>query len=156
MIKTETATIGGREWQVTTFTGTKSIRVFHAIVAAVGTPLAEMLNSLARAKASGKDITESDLDLSKVVGMILDANRQPTDVERLLLTLLQNAVVDQKLMSAAVFDDVFSGADIVHLVPAIRFVLEANYGDFFGMVATYIAELEARKAAPAPASAPAA
>ncbi|PZQ49756.1 MAG: hypothetical protein DI556_09805 [Rhodovulum sulfidophilum] len=140
MIKTETATIGGREWQVTTFTGLKSIRVFHAVMAAVGTPLAELLNSLAKAKAARKSFADSDLDLSKVVGMILDANRQPADIERLLFTVLQNTVVDRKAMSATVFDEVFSGSEIVHLYAVVKFVLEANYGDFFVMAASFMSE----------------
>lgn len=142
MLETRKKTIGGREWSVTQFTGTKTLTVLHRVFSSIGTSAAEIISSATNAKMAKKQLIDVNLDLSKAVQLFLSSNNSPEELERLLFTLLQNTTVDNMQMSRVVFDDVFAGPAFINIGPVIVFVLEANYGDFMVLLKSYIAQLD--------------
>lgn len=140
MIETKFKTIGGHDWSVTQFTGTKSIRVYHALMAALGTPVGQAIDGLAAGKASTGKLSLAGVDVARIMQQLILSNPDADGVEKLLFLLLSSSAVDKQPMSKGVFDNVFSGPDIVHLPAVITFVFEANYGDFLTALKSYIAQ----------------
>ena len=140
MIETKFKTIGGHDWSVTQFTGTKSIRVYHALMAALGTPVGQAIDGIASVKASTGKTTIAGVGVAKIMQQMILNNPDADGVEKLLFLLLSSSAVDKQPMSKAVFDTTFSGPDIVHLPAVITFVFEVNYGDFLTALKSYIAQ----------------
>lgn len=142
MLETRTKNIGGHEWRVSQFTGTKTLKVLYKVFASLGPAAGEAIGIAAGAKSAKKKLTEANLDLAKVVQLFLASNKSEDEIENLLFTLFQNSFVDNIPMSRSVFDDVFAGPAFVNIGPALVFVLETNYGDFMGQLKSYIAQLD--------------
>lgn len=126
MIKTETATINGRDWQCTQFTGTKNFDVLYSVASIVGPSLARVIDT----KAIGKNVLEADVNFGTVADTLFKGLGKSADALALVHKILQNTHVDGKPMSQAVFDDVFAGPSIQDLVPVLAFAMRTNFGDF--------------------------
>lgn len=129
MLEQKTKVIGGRTWMVTQFTGTKTLRVMYALTKSLGPAVAALSGALGGKKPTS--VLDMNVDLSEVVKQFLAGNASEAEVEKLIFTLLQNAVVDNRAVTKDMFDEVFAGPRFFDLPTVLAFVIEANYGDFF-------------------------
>jgi len=143
VIKTETTTINGREWQCTQFSGTKNFDVLYSLAAILGPSLARML------KAQGGNILDAEVDFGNMADVLFKGLGKSSDALALINRLLQNTHVDGKPMSTAVFDEVFAGPDIQTLIPALTFAMRTNFGDFSQATALIIGASVAQEESPA-------
>lgn len=140
MIETKRKTIAGREWSVVTFTGTKSIKVWHMIGTALGPALGQFISTAVNAKISTNAGGLPQVDFAKGVQLFLNSNASSAQLEADILQLLSNTSVDGTPLTKVIFDDTFAGPAIFNLKDVLLFVFEANYGDFTAALRSFIGQ----------------
>lgn len=128
MIKTETKTINGREWQCTQWSGSKNLAMFHRITTLI-------LPTFAHGIAPGKSVLSANVNLAGAVDTLIAGIGTSKDFDALVKDLLANVHIDGRHITSAEFDVAFVGSKIFDLAPGIMFVIETNFGDFSKLVA---------------------
>lgn len=153
MIETKSKTINGRNWTVTQFTGTKSLKAFHIVFNTLGPAVGQLAGSVAALRQAMKTGVAAKADTGSAITLLLDRMGDTPTLEANLLWLLSSAAVDGTPVNRAVFDDVFTGPGILALPEVLKFVVETNYGDFTGPLKSFIARLDSEEQADAAPSA---
>lgn len=143
-ISTETKTIDGREFYVSTFPARKSISILSRLINLLGPGVAEGLKALAGKE--GAATLDIDLDYGVAGSLIqeLVARLDEDKVLRLILDMLEVGAVQMIVkdgekvrkvefgpQSLEQFDSEFAGA-LATVGKLVGFIVEVNYKDFFG------------------------
>ncbi|MFC3227330.1 phage tail assembly chaperone [Marinibaculum pumilum] len=128
MIEHREKTIGGHEYSVTQFPAMQGLRIAVRLVKLVGPGMAKALDGKGLA-----GVLDSDIGVSDMVGALVDRLDEGTTPE-FVRQLLSATVRDGRdLSDERNFNDAYA-ANYRELIGALGFVLEVNYGDFFGAV----------------------
>jgi len=132
MIESKTREIDGHQYQVTQFAAMTGLRYAVRLVKIIGPGLGKALGGV----DSLAGLMEADLSDAGIGGMVqaLTDNLDADGTPRLILDLLSATHRDNKEMTETVFNTVYAG-NYGELVKALKFVLEVNYGGFFGALA---------------------
>ena len=132
--------IDGLTFTVTQFPGGRAARIWARLVKLIGEPLGALVQGFA---ASGSASLNAIPDISGTVKKLVDNLDAPT-FEGLVKELLASTAVQGvgpdgnqragNLSENNLFDAVFAGR-MALMFKVIAFVLQENYGDFFGMFA---------------------
>lgn len=130
-IETKTRSIDGVSYAVTTFPARKGLRLKVALVKTLGPALSELMKAVPG--GSPANILDADVKLEHVAGALAAAFGGASEEEflSLVMRLLKDTRRDGKEIVEETFDLDFSG-EYLHLYKVLWFVLEANYGSFFG------------------------
>jgi hypothetical protein len=138
--KTETKTIGGREFTVTALTGWSSFKTSRRLGAILGPTLGRAFSGIGT--LSLDSLMQQDVgELLKSVGSALEGffdKLTEAELEGLTRTLLANATVKEDGQDVPVikgFDLVFQG-QAAQIWELLTFAIEVNYGDFFELLAS--------------------
>jgi len=129
MIKTEDKTIDSKKITVTSFPGRKSLNLKNRIIVLLGESFAQLIGQV----KSIKTTKLKDMDVSILVPVIerFTQKLDPDTFTDFTLELLSMSRVDGKEITIEFFDNEFSG-NLLFMYKILAFVLEVNYGDFFG------------------------
>lgn len=142
MIQTKTTTINGREWSVTQWSGTKNLDVIHAISTVLGPTFSKGL-------PTGKSLLDGEFEVGKAIEGLLAGIGGKESFRQLVFLLLSNTrVAGLEVSKQDGFDAAFSGGEIFDLAPGLKFVLEANFGDFIKAAGSIIDRFAATQEPP--------
>lgn len=137
MIETTTREIRGRTWTCTQWSGSKNLQYFHEL-SALFAP------SVAAAVPSGE--LSAKVNIAEAVNRLFQGLGTSQHLMALVLKLLASVQIDGRPITKEEFDLAFAGPRIQDLVPGLMFVLEANFGDFSGLLhdimSRYVAQRE--------------
>lgn len=123
--------IDGHKVTVTQWPARKALTVKLRLVRAIGPGLGEIIGGM---KGTEESVLDSDMDLSKVttaLEKLLSALDEATFMA-LIKTLISSVRVDEVDMSNEKEFDMMFTSKLELLYKVIWFVLEVNYGSFFG------------------------
>jgi hypothetical protein len=126
MLKTESASINGREWTVTQFAGRRSLDVLHDLAMAIGPAMAKAIGGFDRSKA----VTDQNMDIGAMVETLILNLSNKDQFTGTINKLLQSTACEGRAITDAEFDIVFAGERIWDLAKVLTFVIRVNYGDF--------------------------
>lgn len=130
-IKTEQTTLQNREGEdvsveTTTFVGSLGVELFSKVFLIVMPIALPILN-----QTGDKSVMSKDIDLDKVAGS-LSTRMNEKEILRTIMNILGSTTIDgQEIGKKSNFDLVFAG-EYMLLFKVLKFVLEVNFGDFFG------------------------
>lgn len=131
--KTIQREIDGADVSTTLFTGTTAWRLQAKLVKTVG-PIAGSIGDALASLTKSKDVLKSDVNIGSVVEKLIDLfsdDRTFPLVKELLANTRINGI-DMQQQDAVAFDPIFSGRiDLLYKV--LLFIVEANFGSFFGV-----------------------
>lgn len=138
-------TIDGVTIRVQQLPAMRSVKLMHRLGRAIGPA---MLQALAGADVkSTKDFANAKINMGAIgdaIGSAFDRFSED-DLERLTRELFETATVTDKgkeFPMMSVFDNVFAGKPGT-VLKAIKFALEVNYQDFFGVLLESVGQLAA-------------
>lgn len=126
MIQTKEKEINGRKWSVTEFAGTTNLLVLNKLGTLLAATAAHGI-----AAGSGGVRLDANVDFGKAIDallMRLGTSEEFVDLIKLLVSM--SRVEGEALHDKAAFDRAFAGSRVLDLLPGLRFIIEANYGDF--------------------------
>ncbi len=123
MIETKEKQIDGHTYAVTQFPGRRAFKIKTAILLKLGPALAV---SLAGAQGSG-----ADLNIASIASALEKITMSSDEFLDLVLELISQTRRDGKEITPEVFDLEFAG-NLQTVYKVAAFVLEANFGNFFG------------------------
>lgn len=131
MIQAKNKTINGHEYTVTQFPAMHGLRMAVRLFKVVGPGLGKALSAGSLTDLMSKDLGDGSLGdaISALVGN-LDADGTP----QMILDLLSSTHRDRREMTQNEFNTAYA-ANYGELIEALKFVLEVNYGGFFGALA---------------------
>lgn len=140
MIKTEKTTINERSWSVTQWPATLALDITFSFSKIFGPGLSAIKDP---------DL-EAEIDFGTMAVKILDGIGSSADAQRLIIKLLRHTQIDNQEVNDRSFDFLFSGSNLLDLIPGIKFVLETNFGDFMNSavgntIKDFIAERKTKK-----------
>lgn len=131
MIATRDKLINGHTYSVTQFPARHAFMLKARLAKLLGPALAEILASLNG--VSKESILSADIDLSAIsaaLNKLLGAVDEQSTMD-LILKLLSCTRMDGKEITEQLFDIEFAG-NLSDVYKVLAFVIEVNYGDFFG------------------------
>lgn len=142
--KTETKTIGERDYSVTQWPAEKSMLMKFRLTEILGPSLAQ----LAKLKDPSKDIDEFKV-FSSALSELFKTNK-PQDVVDMIKDTVIGVAVDSTKMTNSKFDELFSGDDLIECYKVFLFVLKVNYSNLFKgqLVDNLLAKLQTRVSTP--------
>lgn len=131
MIETKDKIINGKEYQVTQFPAMYGLRLAVKIVKTLGPGIAR----LADTKGGGSilDMDTSNIDIASMVDGLM-SSLDDKNTPAMILELFSSTHRERVLLNEKEFDNAFAG-NYVELAKALMFIIEVNYGDFFGVLA---------------------
>lgn len=137
-VQTKERTIDGVRYSVTTFPARKGLRLKATLVKTLGAAFAELMKglptgSLTAGSGAGKSTVDVEFKLHHAADALAKAftNLSEQEYEDLVMRLLETTRRDGKEITAETFDLDFAG-EYLTLFRVLMFVLEVNYGSFFG------------------------
>lgn len=132
--KTETKTIGEREYSVRQWPAEKAILMKFKLAKAFGASLATLL---------GNEGAEELDTISKSFALIFD-NSSPEELVALMKSCIVNVACDGTKITETSFNELFSGDNLLEIYQVFIFVLQVNYSNLFqGQLADrYLAKLK--------------
>lgn len=124
MIETKEKQIDGHTYAVTQFPGRRAFKIKTAILLKLGPALAVSLDG-AVAKAG------ADLNIASIASALEKITMSSDEFLDLVLELISQTRRDGKEITPEVFDLEFAG-NLQTVYKVAAFVLEANFGNFFG------------------------
>lgn len=134
-IETKNKEIKGHRITVSSFPGRKAVGLLAELTRLLGPALLSMLTGLGLGKTiQAAKLKELDIDpkLLETAALSLVEKLNADNVVDLVLRLLACTTIDGKAINDGVFDLEFAGEPVL-LFQIIGFVLEVNWGSFFGM-----------------------
>lgn len=131
MLETKERDIDGMKVNVTQFPARYGFKLQAKLAKIFGPVIGELFSGV---KGNVKNFTESDLDMSKISDAIrvLFEKLDENSAETLVFELTKSTKVDGTDIDDKSFDLIFPGK-YASLYKIIFFVLEVNYGSFFGL-----------------------
>lgn len=131
MLETRNKVIEGREYSVTQFPARRGFALKARLAKLLGPAVAELFSAVKGGDA--ESLMSADIDMAIVGGAIrrLLEGVDESNMLELVLSLLSMTRVDGKEITEQVFDMEFAGK-FSELYKVLAFVVEVNYGDFFG------------------------
>ena len=130
MLETKRKNIEGLDVAVTQFAGRRNFSLLLNIAKVVGPTMAAAGSNV----KSTEDLMNADLDIDRI-GQVLFNSMDTRVVTGLVDDLLSSTFVNDRPLSDQ-FDEVFAGPDLWKLPKIIAFVIEVNFGNFSGLVAS--------------------
>lgn len=128
MIQTKTRDINGHAYEVTEFPAVRSLRIAIRLAKLIGPGLGR---AVGEAGVSG--IMDGKLSIGDAVQALTDRLDEVATTQ-LVLDLFAMTHRDRRALdSEAAFNDAFTGR-LDEMLAALKFVLEVNFGGFFGAV----------------------
>lgn len=133
MIETKDKVINGNTYSVTQFTALRALRLQYKIIKIFGAGIAQILRPQISQSEMGRATLNLGIDKDSLASAILNitSNMDENTFESLFKELLEYTRRDGKELKPAVIDLEFAG-DLATLWQVIWFVLEVNFGSFFG------------------------
>ena len=131
-IETKTRAIDGTKYAVTTFPARRGLKLQVTLVRTLGPALSELMKAVPKG-VSTKNLLNVDVKLEHVAGALATAFSGLSEEEfmALVMRLLESTSREGAEITEETFDLDFSG-NYMHVYKVLWFVLEVNYGDFFG------------------------
>jgi hypothetical protein len=129
MKQPQTREIDGHTYVVTLFPGRRGFKLKTTLLKKLGPGLAAMIGS-----AKGESVSEADLDgpaLAAGVETLFANLGSPDEIMSLIEKIVSMTRRDGKEITGALIDLEFPG-HFTELYKVVWFVLEVNFGDFFG------------------------
>lgn len=131
MISTKEKNINGHDYQVTQFGAMAGIRLAVRIVKTLGPSLAQ-LGNVKGGLAALMESDTSELNIGLMVEQLL-ANLDGEGTPKLILDMFGQTQRDRVQMDERGFNDAYA-ANYMEMAQAIMFIVEVNFGDFFGVL----------------------
>lgn len=123
---TETKIINGHEYSVTKFPA----RMGFKLQLKLGKLLLPLVSSFIGGKGSANDIMNSEVNLEKILGALVD-RLDEEHVEKLMFQLLSLTRRDNReVKNDSFFDEMYSG-NYGELLEALVFIVSINFGNLF-------------------------
>jgi hypothetical protein len=129
MIKSKDKVINTRKITTTTFPGRKSLNLKNRLLKVLGEPFAQAAGGIKSFKAA--NLLHTDLSIFIPAIEKLCQNIDPEIFNNLVIELLSMTRIDGKEITEEIFDMEFAG-NLCLMYKIIFFVMEVNWGDFFG------------------------
>lgn len=115
------------DYETTQFPAMKSLRLSIVLAKTIGAGIGDGFK--------GADLKNfQDVDVGALIKGVL-TNLDEDETPKLLLSLLENTKRNGVFINHETFDKVYSGADFMEIIEAVKWVLEVNYGGFIKAIA---------------------
>ena len=125
--KTETKQIGDHDFTVTQWPAQKAILTKLKLVKTFGSALSILAGDAKSSNSKHKDKEEAEA-LSNGLAALFNSS-SPEELLKLITDCIVGIMCDDRRITIASFDEIFSGEDLLDVYKVFLFVMRVNYGN---------------------------